>query len=228
MNQLGKNLVLSLCIVATLLVIIGLKRKFSDGDPALLSQPSEDVDPPTPITARTLPRPRVLQATPAAQHDQAFLSPTSPQYTDSEVNPSHASGLPIAPISAENPNPKASHRPLDAPELVPVGVEATSPVTDSIDDEGPDPSAAIESPTASKAARPMPESVLTDAEDSFWSISERVYGTGVYYRALFRHNEATVLRPDQLRAGIEVKTPPLKVLREKYPADFPNDTSSAP
>ncbi|MDA1054673.1 MAG: hypothetical protein O3C40_29950 [Planctomycetota bacterium] len=67
----------------------------------------------------------------------------------------------------------------------------------------------------------MPEFVLTGAEDSFWSISEQVYGSGVYYRALFCHNEAKVLRPDQLQAGIEVTTPPLDVLRERYPADFP-------
>ncbi len=226
MNQLGKNLVLSLCVVATLLVIIGLKRKFSDGDAALLSQPSEDVDPPAPLTPRAAPRPRVLQATSNTQQDQAILSPTSPQYADSEVDRSPASGPPVSPIPT--PNPKTSVQSLDAPELVPVGVGATSPVTDTIDGEGPAPAAVIESPTAPVATRPLPEFVVTDAEDSFWSISERVYGTGVYYRALFRHNEAKVLRPDQLRAGIEVQTPPLEVLREKYPADFPKDPASAP
>jgi nucleoid-associated protein YgaU len=66
-----------------------------------------------------------------------------------------------------------------------------------------------------------PEFVLTGADDSFWSISEQVYGSGAYYRALFRHNESKVLRPDQLRPGIQVNTPPLEVLQKRYPTDFP-------
>jgi|CXWL01.1.fsa_nt_gi nucleoid-associated protein YgaU len=212
MNQLGKNLVLSLCVVATLLVILGLKRKFSGGGAAsLLSQPSEDVEIAAPNSPKNSPRPRVLQAEPVTQHDREILSPTSPQYLDSAFEPSPASGRPVAP-----------------PELVPVGVTTGAPVTGSVGDERPAATAVIETPTAPAESRSVPEFVLTDAEDSFWSISEKVYGTGAYYRALFRHNEAKVLRPDQLRAGIEVRTPPLEVLREKYPADFPRDPLPAP
>ena len=62
---------------------------------------------------------------------------------------------------------------------------------------------------------------MTGPEDSFWSISEQVYGSGAYYRALFRHNETKVLRPDQLQAGVKVRTPSLDVLRERYQEDFP-------
>jgi len=221
MNQLGKNLVLSLCVVATLLVILGVKRKFGgDGKAALLSQPSEEIEMTAPTTSRNSPRPRVLQAKPVTQHDdRAILSPTNPQYLDSEFEPSQATGVPLAPIPSANPYP--APRPLDAPDLVPVDVSATSPVTDTVDDEVPQATSAIETPTIPAATRPLPELVLTRPEDSFWSISERVYGSGTYYRALFRHNEANVLRPDQLRAGVEVRTPPLEVLRERYPADFP-------
>lgn len=228
MNQLGKNVILSLCVVATLLVIIGLKRKFSGGDASLLSQPSEAVDPPQQNSPKNSPRPRVLHATSTSQHDQAILSPTSPQYADSETETSPASGLPVVPVPTANSNSNISPRPLDAPDLVPVGVGAAFGVTDHIDDEGPESTTAINSSTAHPATRALPESVLTDADDSFWSISEKVYGTGVYYRALFRHNEAKVLRPDQLRAGIELNTPPLEVLREKYPADCPKDPLFAP
>jgi nucleoid-associated protein YgaU len=227
MNQLGKNVFLTLCIVATLLVILGLKRKFGgDGDAALLSQPSEAIKRTSPGTPTGSPRPRVLQAKPVTQHERAILSPTNSRYADAEADASSATGAPISPIPT--PNAALSPRSLDAPELVAGAEPMTSPVTGSVGDEVPEAALGFESATLPVATRPLPEFVLTDSEDSFWSISERVYGSGVYYRALFRHNEAKVLRPDQLRPGVEVKTPALEVLRELYPSDFPKDASLAP
>jgi|GEM_PF-6246106 len=45
MNQLGKNLALALCLVVTLLAILGVKRKFGgDDNAALLSQPAESTE----------------------------------------------------------------------------------------------------------------------------------------------------------------------------------------
>ncbi|MEO8495821.1 MAG: hypothetical protein ABI614_12170 [Planctomycetota bacterium] len=217
MNQLGKNLVLTLCVVATLLIILGLRRNFGGGASSLLSQPSGEFEP-APTTAKNSPRPRVLQAMPVTQHDREVLSPTGPQYLGSEFAPSRASDFPISPIPSASPG--SSPRSLDAPTLVPVATQLTSPVTDGVE-------LPKATPAAPSATRPsLPEIVLTEADDSFWTISERVYGSGVYYRALFRHNEAKVLRPDQLRAGVEVSTPPLEVLRERYPADFPAEPAT--
>lgn len=226
MNQLGKNLVLSLCIVATVLVIFGMKRKFGGGEASLLSQPSGDFDQTATTTSRTAPRPRVLQAIPLTQHDDEILSPTGSQLTDSQFAPARASDFPIGQIPSVNPG--SAPRPLDAPELVPIARQLTSPATGSVGDEVTDAAPRFETPAVPVATRALPEFVLTDAEDSFWSISERVYGSGVYYRALFRHNEAKVLRPDQLRAGVEVRTPSLEVLKKLYPAEFPGEPAATP
>ncbi|MDA1054677.1 MAG: hypothetical protein O3C40_29970 [Planctomycetota bacterium] len=222
MNHLGKNLVLSLCVVATLLVILGLKRKFgADAARTLLSQPADDLPATAPASTKSAPQPRVLQSNPATGHDRELDSPTSPRYNGSGSEPMSVRRNPISPVPTVSPNPVTLPQSLDAPELVPVDEPITSPVTDSVGDEEPQATPSIETPTVPVARRPLPEFVLTGAKDSFWSISEQVYGSGVYYRALFRHNEARVLRPDQLQAGIEVTTPPLEVLRKRYPADFP-------
>lgn len=64
--------------------------------------------------------------------------------------------------------------------------------------------------------------VVTESQDSFWRISERVYGSGKYYRALYQHNRQAVLRPDRLEAGIRIATPPLDELRALYPQLCPD------
>lgn len=238
MKQLGKNLFLTLGIVAALLVVLGLKRNFDgEGGAVLLSQPTENPQlatrPSASGEASGERRPRVLQAKPVTQHEHAIPSPTTSPYASSEFEPAPKGTAPrltlptpIAPTPRQPP--VASVRPLEVPELVATDESLTSPATATVGDEVPQLSPLIETSTVPVAARPLPEFVLTDSEDSFWSISERVYGSGTYYRALFRHNEANVLRPDQLRAGVEVRTPPLNVLRELYPADFPQDASLTP
>lgn len=73
-------------------------------------------------------------------------------------------------------------------------------------------------------------SVPTEAEirpgDSFWLISERVYGSGAYFKALYRFHEASIAEPDRLPAGRTLEIPPLETLRELFPEDVPSDTTS--
>lgn len=65
-----------------------------------------------------------------------------------------------------------------------------------------------------------PRQLVTEANDSFWLMSQRVYGSGQYYKALFEHNRQRVASPDQIDAGIEIETPPLDELRALYPQLF--------
>jgi nucleoid-associated protein YgaU len=71
--------------------------------------------------------------------------------------------------------------------------------------------------------RPLPKpaatSVVTEDNDSLWKISERVYGHGHFYKALFLHNQALVPRPDRLPPGIELATPSSETLQQLYPAE---------
>lgn len=62
--------------------------------------------------------------------------------------------------------------------------------------------------------------------DSFWLISERAYGTGAYFKALYRFHEASIAEPDRLPVGRSLEIPPVETLRELFPEDVPTETSS--
>jgi nucleoid-associated protein YgaU len=70
---------------------------------------------------------------------------------------------------------------------------------------------------ANRLSPPQNASVLTVANDSLWTISERAYGNGLFYQALFALNRDRVLRPDRIAPGIEILTPPLAELRQRFP-----------
>ncbi len=53
--------------------------------------------------------------------------------------------------------------------------------------------------------------------DSYWTISERVYGSGGYFRALAEQNRGKAARPDRLPPGLVISTPPLAQLEKDYP-----------
>ncbi len=53
--------------------------------------------------------------------------------------------------------------------------------------------------------------------DSYWTISERVYGSGAYFRALAEQNRGKAARPDRLPPGLVISTPPVAQLEKDYP-----------
>jgi nucleoid-associated protein YgaU len=53
--------------------------------------------------------------------------------------------------------------------------------------------------------------------DSFWTISEKVYGSGAYFRALAEQNRGKAARPDRLPPGLVISTPPVAQLEKDYP-----------
>lgn len=53
--------------------------------------------------------------------------------------------------------------------------------------------------------------------DNYWLISERVYGTGAYFRALAEHNRNKVVRTDRLSPGTVIATPSTAELEKSYP-----------
>ena len=66
-----------------------------------------------------------------------------------------------------------------------------------------------------------PTTVTTAFGDSLWTISERVYGRGDFYKALFLHNRALLPRPDRIAAGIELRVPSLEELHQLFPDACP-------
>ncbi|MBI2827318.1 MAG: LysM peptidoglycan-binding domain-containing protein [Planctomycetia bacterium] len=58
---------------------------------------------------------------------------------------------------------------------------------------------------------------IVEPNDSFWSISQKVYGTGGYFKAIQRHNRKPGSRAAGLSIGEKILVPPADVLEQKYP-----------
>ncbi len=57
--------------------------------------------------------------------------------------------------------------------------------------------------------------------DNFWTISEKLFGTGSYFQALAEHNRGKVANPNQLQVGQIILAPDIAELEQKYPAYCP-------
>jgi nucleoid-associated protein YgaU len=74
---------------------------------------------------------------------------------------------------------------------------------------------AVTSGAVPAAGQDKPYVVAPD--DSFWSISEKAYGNGAYYRALFQYNRDRYPNADDVRPGSVLDIPPLEVLKKQFP-----------
>ena len=84
------------------------------------------------------------------------------------------------------------------------------------------------SPTSpsSQSSVPVQPIYITRPNDSFWTISEERYGSGVFYIALYVHNRARIESPDRIPADIALETPTLEELRHRYPQHCPDNDPS--
>ena len=70
---------------------------------------------------------------------------------------------------------------------------------------------------------PTPDGTYTVApNDSFWTISQKVYGTGSYFKAIQRHNRKPGSQADGLEIGEKIMVPPVETLQQKYPSLCPS------
>jgi nucleoid-associated protein YgaU len=53
--------------------------------------------------------------------------------------------------------------------------------------------------------------------DSYWTISERLYGAGAYFKALAQHNRGKELGDDKLHPGMLILAPDVAELEKTYP-----------
>jgi len=53
--------------------------------------------------------------------------------------------------------------------------------------------------------------------DSYWVISEKLYGTGAYFRALAQHNRTKIPDENRLRVGDTIQAPDVSALEKAYP-----------
>ena len=231
MYNLVRNLLLVVVLVAVALVLVRVARQ---GDApavpaAAIRGGGNDLE-----TAskrdQELP-PRVLQVNPTTEES----GDVSPLEGDSyDFAPTGGSMSPV-PSPIDLPGVDRIGSPAAGTPTAAVGGEyrLPSPIEGQAAEDAVQPPAADSEETdaavtqaIAPAAAPQQSTswIITGPDDSFWSISEKAYNSRAYYRALFRHNRNAVLRPDQLKAGIEIEVPPLETLRRLYPTDFPADT----
>lgn len=70
---------------------------------------------------------------------------------------------------------------------------------------------------AAPPSAPRPQAYVVAPGDSFWSIAEKTYGDGSYYRALFAFNSDRYPHAEDVRTGSVLDVPTADVLRAKYP-----------
>ncbi len=76
--------------------------------------------------------------------------------------------------------------------------------------------------------RPNTGAYYVEPGDSFWKISQKLYGTGGYFKALQEHNRARFPVPSDLQVGDEVLTPSVEVLHASYSGLCPKERSTKP
>jgi nucleoid-associated protein YgaU len=65
--------------------------------------------------------------------------------------------------------------------------------------------------------RGQADSYVVEPHDNFWRISQKVYGTGAYYKALEEYNRRQSGERKLVNAGDVLSVPSIDVLRDKYP-----------
>jgi len=86
----------------------------------------------------------------------------------------------------------------------------------------PDPPAAATARSGPSAGPRREEgSYEVQANDSYWTISEKVYGTADYFRALAEHNRGKSPQADRLSPGLVVSVPAVTQLEHDYPSLCP-------
>ncbi len=69
---------------------------------------------------------------------------------------------------------------------------------------------------AIQPAAPAYSTYQVKANDTYWTISERLYGTGSYFKALYEHNRLRSDGADRLSTGVELQTPDAATLERLY------------
>ena len=72
-----------------------------------------------------------------------------------------------------------------------------------------------------------PGQYVVQPNDNFWTISEKVYGTGGYFKAIYEFNRRQHPRPERLQVGETLEVPEQSVLQKNYPDLCPKPSHTA-
>ncbi|MCE9554736.1 MAG: LysM peptidoglycan-binding domain-containing protein [Planctomycetes bacterium] len=155
-----------------------------------------------PLRTRMLPAADATAA-PRASQEAITVAAEQPIGRSRYGDPAFNAPVPVAgPVEAAPNEPAAEQRPYRRPEF---GTAA------------PRPMAPAPRPAFAPAGDRGDGTAIVRPNDTFWTISERAYGTGSYFKALIRHNSDKHPNPDQLAVGDTVLVPPASELTQKFP-----------
>jgi nucleoid-associated protein YgaU len=86
-------------------------------------------------------------------------------------------------------------------------------------------------PTSADAQPHRAGQYVVQPNDNYWTVSEKVYGTGGYFKAIYEHNRRQHSQSDRLQVGDVLDVPDETVLQQAYPQLCPKsgrDAQSAP
>jgi nucleoid-associated protein YgaU len=238
MNQAVKLALLSLILVVLAVAIHRIRSTADRFDASAVIS----VEPGVPVERELSPgrlsqQPTILRAKPATE-DSAVVSPSSPRHWDGTGTPSSSTPVDSPALfptgralmdtnfpssdTSELPPPNVVQPPENGVPNGPATIEAAPPT------HATEPQPYVVMPPILESPPPAMRQVTSEANDSFWRISERAYGSGQYYRALYELNRDRVITPDRIDSGVEISTPPLDELRALYPQFCPEPKSGEP
>jgi nucleoid-associated protein YgaU len=181
---------------------------------------------------------QAIDETPAAEPGAELVAPSG---TGDESGAEAPAADPYAdsPAPANEPAPAEAPAPGDIPDAFPEeplrvpGQDEAEPPREVGSAREPARGAVpgdvgLAAPTAATPRVSVPNGLYTvEPNDTLWSISEKVYGTGGYFKAIAAHNRSRLKRADQLTVGGEIAVPPASELEANYPSLCPKQRRSA-
>jgi len=182
---------------------------------------------------RPQPHDRYAQVPPAGTHGvEGPRAAPSAEHTPLHTIPNQHPGAPHA-ATANDPYATPLERELQHARTPQYGTPQHTP--------GAAPLNQLDAPAAEFAAphdnvsghhqpthTPTPDGTYTvGPNDSFWTISQKVYGTGSYFKAVQRHNRKPGANADGLEIGERILVPPVEELEHKYPQLCPKRRAPA-
>ncbi len=199
--------------------------------------PTATVAPPTPEPAAN-PFPRIAAVEPPSVSDHIPVAadpPASYRQTDSadKADSSRITSQPTntlrqaPPISSSRTSVSSSAQPSDRYAMQPMSRPAVDIATPSSNFNQRTPLASDFAPPATMsgviaASAPAPlhrngDQYTVEPNDSFWTISQRAYGVGGYFKALFELNRKRTKDSEDLKVGEVLTVPDEAIIRRMYP-----------
>jgi nucleoid-associated protein YgaU len=82
-------------------------------------------------------------------------------------------------------------------------------------------------PAAAEAGAGRSGQYIVQPNDNYWTVSEKVYGTGGYFKAVYEHNRRQHSQSDRLQVGDVLDVPEVAMLEQMYPALCPKSGRDA-